>query len=179
VQSYFPALDGDALGKAVSFNGFLLSLVGASLPVLILAPLALRAGKVLTHSGALFVMAAGYFGLYFFGGHSLWTRYALIAIVGIGWSAIVSLPFAIMSQKVDGDQMGMFMGLFNLSVMLPQLTVSLGIASLIAVLPDKNSIWMISAIAMLFSACAWLRVEEDATETDTAAIKATDAGGHI
>ena len=108
---------------------------------------------------------------------SLLTVFFLMAVIGVGWASIVSLPFAIMSQKVDSTQMGMFMGLFNLSVVLPQLTVSLGVAALIGQLDDKGSIWMISAIAVLMSAIAWLRVEDDKEEaTDEAAVPA--GGGH-
>ena len=51
--------------------------------------------------------------------------FLLMAVVGIGWGAIVSLPFAIMSQRVRQREMGLYMGLFNLSVVLPQLVVSL------------------------------------------------------
>ena len=36
--------------------------------------------------------------------------YILMAVVGIGWSAIVSLPFAIMSDKVDKSRMGFLWG---------------------------------------------------------------------
>ena len=112
------------------------------------------------HAYALFVMAAAYVGAYLFG-NTLMMIYVLIGFVGVGWASIVSLPFAIMSQKVDEDQMGLYMGLFNLSVVLPQLTVSLGIAALVSRIPDKSSIWVISAVAIALSAVAWLRVEDD------------------
>ena len=84
----------------------------------------------------------------------------LIALVGIGWASIVSLPFAIMSQKVGSDEMGLYMGLFNLSVVLPQLTVSLGVALAISRAADKDVIFLISAIAVVLSAIAWTRVSE-------------------
>ena len=57
--------------------------------------------------------------------------------------------------------MGLFMGLFNLSVVLPQLTVSLGVAYAVSRAPDKGSIFLISAIAIALSALAWTRVSED------------------
>ena len=57
--------------------------------------------------------------------------YALMAVLGIGWAAIVSLPFSIMSQRVDPARIGLYMGVFNLSIVLPQLVVSLGVGRFI------------------------------------------------
>lgn len=160
IRQQFPALTDGESGQSVSMSFLVLNAVGALLPLFVLGPLSLRFGKVAAHTGALFAMAIGYVLLYFYG-TSLLSVYLLIGVVGIGWASIVSLPFAIMSQKVDSDQMGLYMGLFNLSVVLPQLTVSLGVASLISRLEDKNSIFVISAVAIALSAVAWLRVEDD------------------
>ena len=55
-----------------------------------------------------------------------------MGVAGVGWAATVSLPFAIMSQKVDQARMGLYMGLFNLSVVLPQLVASLGIGEVVS-----------------------------------------------
>ena len=105
-------------------------------------------------------MTAGYVGLYFWGSSPL-LIYMLIAIVGIGWAAIVSLPFAIVSQKVNQARMGLYMGLFNLSVVLPQLVVSLGIALFISRAPDKSVIFIISAASLALSTISWSFVKED------------------
>ena len=114
--------------------GNILIAVGALLPAFVLMPIAHRIGRVRTHTISLACMTAGYVGLYFWGSSPL-LIYMLIAIVGIGWAAIVSLPFAIVSQKVNQARMGLYMGLFNLSVVLPQLVVSLGVALMISRAP--------------------------------------------
>jgi len=82
-------------------------------------------------------------------------------VVGIGWASIVSLPFAIVSQKVSQARMGLFMGLFNLSVVLPQLVVSLGVALMVSLAPDKNIIFAISAVSLALSTIAWSFIRED------------------
>jgi ABC-type spermidine/putrescine transport system permease subunit II len=105
-------------------------------------------------------MTAGYIGLYFFG-HTALQIYLLMAVVGIGWAAIVSLPFAIVSQKVNQARMGLYMGLFNLSVVLPQLVVSLGVALFVSRAADMNVIFAISAISLALSAVSWAFVRED------------------
>jgi hypothetical protein len=66
-----------------------------------------------------------------------------------------------MSQTVQQSQMGLFMGLFNLSVVLPQLTVSLGVALFVSRAPDKGVIFLISAVAIALSTLAWSLVREE------------------
>ncbi len=160
VQQYYPALSDIDAGRSVSLTFLILNAVGALVPLFLLQPLSARIGRIVTHASALGIMAASYVVLYKFV-DSLTLVYVLIGIVGIGWGSIVSLPFAIMTQKVEGSRMGLFMGLFNLSVVLPQLTVSLGVAYAVSRAPDKASIFLISAIAIALSALAWTRVSED------------------
>ena len=58
-------------------------------------------------------------------------------------------------------EMGLYMGLFNLSVVLPQLVVSLGISLLVSRAEDLSIIFLVSAIALAVSTVAWTRVRED------------------
>lgn len=94
-----------------------------------------------------------------------------MAVVGIGWAATISLPFAIMSQKVPQTRMGLYMGLFNLSVVLPQLVASLGVGELISNAADKSITFLICAVTVAFSSLAWFLVKEPA-DNDTAVITA-------
>jgi MFS family permease len=136
LQQRMPELGDLDLGRVGSTSFLVLNAVGAALPALILMPIARRVGRVRTHAGCLAFMTAGYLGLYFLASTPL-QLYLLMAVVGIGWAAIVSLPFAIVSQKVSQARMGLFMGLFNLSVVLPQLVVSLGVALKVSLAPDR------------------------------------------
>ena len=74
---------------------------------------------------------------------------------------VFALPFAIISQKADKAEMGLFMGLFNLSVVLPQLVVSLGISLAVSRTDDLSLIFIISAVALALSTLSWTRVHED------------------
>ena len=161
LQQAFPGLGDIDLGRVGSTSFLVLNAVGAILPALVLMPIAHRIGRVKTHAGCLAFMTAGYVGLYFFAASPL-QLYLLMAVVGIGWAAIVSLPFAIVSQKVSQARMGLFMGLFNLSVVLPQLLVSLGVAFMVSVAPDKSVIFAISAVSLALSTIAWSFVRDDA-----------------
>ena len=160
LQSVLTTLNEIDVGRVGSMGFLILSAVGAALPVLALEPLTERIGRVKTHTIALAVMAAGYVGLYLIGSSPM-TIYILMAIVGVGWASIVSLPFAIFSQKIGKEEMGLYMGLFNLSVVLPQLVVSLGISLLVSRADDLRIIFAVSAVTLIISALAWTRVRED------------------
>jgi ABC-type spermidine/putrescine transport system permease subunit II len=56
--------------------------------------------------------------------------------------------------------MGFFMGIFNLSVVLPQLIVSLGLGIVIKNAEDKSIIFLISGITLAVSAMLWPMVRE-------------------
>ena len=160
LQSVLTSLNEIDVGRVGSMGFLILSAVGAALPVLALEPLTERIGRVKTHTIALAIMAAGYVGLYLIGSSPM-TIYVLMAIVGVGWASIVSLPFAIFSQKIGKEEMGLYMGLFNLSVVLPQLVVSLGISLLVSRAEDLRIIFVVSAVTLIISALAWTRVRED------------------
>ncbi len=160
LQSVLTSLNEIDVGRVGSMGFLILSAVGAALPVLALEPLTERIGRVKTHTIALTIMAAGYVGLYLIGSSPM-TIYVLMAVVGVGWASIVSLPFAIFSQTIGKNEMGLYMGLFNLSVVLPQLVVSLGISLLISRAADMRIIFLVSAVTLVISALAWTRVPED------------------
>ena len=155
-----PDLPAIELGRVGSTSFLVLNAVGALLPAFVLMPIAHRIGRVRTHTLSLVCMTAGYVGLWL-NGASAASIYVLMGVVGIGWAAIVSLPFAIVSQKVSRARMGLYMGLFNLSVVLPQLVVSLGISLLVSRADDLRIIFVVSAIALAISALSWTRVSED------------------
>jgi len=151
---------GEEAGKINSIAFFILSLVSAVLPVLVLNGYAKKIGMVKTHLLCVFIMAFGYAGVLFFG-TSIILYYIMIAIAGIGWASIVSLPFAIMSEKVDQTKMGLYMGIFNLSVVLPQLVASFKMGEVVNAAADKSVVFLICAITLAISGILWLFVKNE------------------
>jgi len=141
----------------------ILNTVGFLLPAFVLEPVSEQIGRVRTHTLCIAAMCLGYVLIVFFGAGQ-WTLFGLMAIVGIGWAAVVSLPFAIMSETVNQQRMGLFMGLFNLSVVLPQLIASY-LGGFIDQQADKTVIYIISAAALGASAFLWLWVRESRRPT--------------
>jgi MFS family permease len=160
IQDAMSGLTGIQAGRVTTLAFLILNAVAAILPVVVLAPASAVIGRVKVHALSLAIMALGYVGLMFIGITPM-AIYLLMAVVGIGWASMVSLPFAIMSQKANQAQMGLFMGLFNLSVVLPQLVVSLGVSLAVSRAEDKGIIFLISAIALAISAFAWLLVSDE------------------
>lgn len=163
----------DATGNIVALSFLFMNLVAAFLPTLVLAPIANKIGRVKTHMICIFIAALGYFGLAQFGTSEIMI-YVLISVVGIGWAATISLPFAIMSERVDQTKMGLYMGIFNLSVVLPQLMSSLGIGKMLKDSTQSNLLFYICALALGVSAIFWLFVKESKKSN---AIPAA-SGGH-
>jgi maltose/moltooligosaccharide transporter len=148
------------MGRIVSISFLILNAVGAILPALVLEPITRKIGRVKTHTICITTMAISYASMLIFG-FQPFVIYIIMALLGIGWASTISLPFAIMSQKVDQAKMGLFMGLFNLSVVLPQLVASFGVGQAVSIAPDKSLIFIISTISLAISGILWFYVKEE------------------
>jgi MFS family permease len=147
------------IGSVTNWSFMTLNLVAAIIPVLLLEPLSARFGRVKTHATSLIFLTLGYLGLYF-AGYSPALIYTFMALAGIGWAATISLPFAIMSQKVPKNKMGMYMGLFNLSVVLPQFVASFAIGEYLDQAQNQATLFLICGATVAISAATWYLVKE-------------------
>ena len=146
-------------GQIISISFLILNAVGALLPAFVLEPISEKIGRVKTQMISVAIMSVGYFAIAFFG-FSEFSLYVLMGVAGIGWAAIVSLPFAIMSEVVDKSRMGFYMGMFNLSIVIPQLLVSLAVGLIIVNTANKNIVFLISGVSLAISALLWMIVKE-------------------
>lgn len=146
-------------GQIIGWSFFILNAVGFIWPAFLLEPVSERIGRIRTHFLCLVSMSLSYFGIGWFA-HSAMILYVMMGVLTFGWAAVVSLPFAIMSEKVNKARMGFFMGIFNLSVVIPQLVSSFVIGGWVDRTPNKNIIFIISGVALAISALLWLTVRE-------------------
>lgn len=153
-------------GHVIAISFAVMNVVGFLLPALVLAPLVTRFGRVRTQAACIGIMALAYFAIALFA-RSPGTLYVLMGVVGIGWAAVVSLPFAIMSEQVDKSRMGYFMGLFNLSVVLPQLATTV-VGFVLATTADKRVLFLICGACLAVSSVLWLLVRENKTQAAAA-----------
>lgn len=161
-----------SIGNIVSLGFFILNLVGAIFP-LVLQAVAKIIGRVRTYIAALSVAALGYFYIAFVGSVE-WDFYLGMLLVGIGWSAIISIVFAIMSERVNPAKMGLFMGVFNLAVVLPQM-MSNGVANVIRQTGNYQLLYILCGVFVSVSVLFWIFVREPES---TKAATNVRGGGH-
>ena len=160
ISTKITGLSAEAMASTNSWAFLVRDLVGAILPVLVLNVIAKKSGMTRTHTFSILLMALGYAIIALFGSNII-VFFAALLLVGIGWASLVSLPFAIMSEKVDQSKMGLYMGIFNLSVVLPQLVASFKMGEVINNAQDKSIIFVICAVCLAISGILWFSVKND------------------
>ena len=68
-----------------------------------------------------------------------WLIFSFI-LIGISWGSILSMPYAMLSSSIDEKKMGLYMGLFNMFIVFPQIIAALGGANFLANLIGEKSI---------------------------------------
>lgn len=55
-----------------------------------------------------------------------WMLHVCFSLVGIAWASILSMPYAMLSSSVEPRKMGVYMGIFNMFIVIPQIVAALG-----------------------------------------------------
>lgn len=61
-------------------------------------------------------------------------------LIGFAWGSILSMPYAMLSSSVDPNKMGVFMGIFNIFIVLPQIAAALGAINYLSDLMGSQAI---------------------------------------
>ena len=96
--------------------------------------------------------------------------------LGIAWASIVSLPYAILAGSVPARKMGIYMGIFNIFIVVPQLVAATLLGFMLTVFFGGAPIYAmaIGGASFALAALATLFVKDGASSTrETAAL----AGG--
>ncbi|HMN25892.1 MAG TPA: MFS transporter, partial [Ignavibacteriaceae bacterium] len=144
-------------GNIVSLGFLILNAVGAVFPF-VLSLIAKKIGRVKTYTAALAFSAIGYFYIAFLGKYEF-NFYLGIFLTGIGWSAVISIVFSIMTERINQAKMGLFMGIFNLAVVLPQM-MSQGVANIISETQNFQLLYILCGVFICFSVFFWFFVKE-------------------
>ncbi len=54
-----------------------------------------------------------------------------MALVGVGWATILSMPYALLANAIPADRMGFYMGVFNFFIVLPQILAATVLGSVV------------------------------------------------
>lgn len=84
-----------------------------------LAPLAKKISRKMVHALSLTLGGLGLISIYFFSDPMM----LIISMIGVGiaWASILAMPYAILAGSLPSDKMGLYMGIFNFFIVLPQL----------------------------------------------------------
>ena len=164
-QYYYGTTDSSsaAFNEAGNWVGIMFAVYNgvAALAALTLLPwLAGRFGKVRTHVAGLLCGAAGYAS--FFVIHD--PQWLLLSEIGVGiaWASILAMPYAILASSLPQRKLGIYMGLFNVFVVVPQLLVATVMGSIVKAFFPTEPIYTMAFAAgtLVVAALAMLRVRE-------------------
>lgn len=104
-----------------------------------------------------------------------------MAGVGIAWASILSMPYVILAGAIKPERMGVYMGVFNLCIVLPQIIQGLVAPQIYKNLLGDNPLYavMFGGISMLIAAISVFIVKDvGAGAIDTTVPSASAVAGH-
>jgi maltose/moltooligosaccharide transporter len=162
-------------GFAFSFYSITCFLVAFALP-----RLASSIGRKGTHAIALVCGAAGLLSLWFI--HDKYMLLLSMVGVGIAWASILSMPYAILSTALPARRMGVYMGVFNFFIVIPEIIAALGFGPAIRLLFGRDNpraplyVVTFGGVCMLVAAACVIMVREvAATDVPEGAVLRADA----
>ena len=113
-------------GQGTNFGGLTLAFynVVTFLFAFVLPSIANKLGRKLTHSICLLCGAIGLISVAFV--ENKYMLYGCMTGVGIAWASILSMPYAMLSGVLPEGKIGVYMGIFNFFIVLPEIIASLG-----------------------------------------------------
>lgn len=119
-----------------------------------LPAIAARIGRKKTHSLSLVIGSLGLLSIYF-APNEFWLIGSMVC-VGIAWASILAMPYAILAGSIPAKKMGVYMGIFNFFIVLPQIINALIGGPMVKYMYGGNSIWAIVVSGLSFLIAAML-----------------------
>ena len=134
--------------------------IPACIAALFLGRVAARYGNKPVYAACLLAGALGFAGLCL-----LHDQYALmLPMVGIGiaWAGILAMPYAILSRAVEPRRMGVYMGIFNFTITVPQIVIGLTGGAIVkyCFASDAADMLALAGVFMLLAAVSVFLVKE-------------------
>ncbi|MBO6605736.1 MFS transporter [Psychroserpens sp.] len=125
-----------------------------------LPAIAKKLGRKKTHSYSLIVGAIGLLSLYVLPDKN-WLILSMIG-VGIAWASILAMPYAILAGSIPARKMGVYMGIFNFFIVLPQILNALIGGPMVKYLYNDKPIFalMVSGVSFIIAALLVSKVND-------------------
>lgn len=157
------ALDPKSLGfnEAGDWTGVLFAFYSAVAAIfaLLIPTIAKSIGRKKTYSFSLIFGGLGLMSIFLIHDKNL----LLLSMVGVGfaWAAILAIPYAMLSGSLPAEKMGVYMGLFNGTITIPQIAAGLLGSTLIALFGGSPiTIIVISGLSMAIAGIAVIFIKE-------------------
>jgi maltose/moltooligosaccharide transporter len=146
---------GDWVGVLFGIYNLVSAFYAFALPYI-----AKKIGRKLTHSISLIVGGIGLISIYFVPNED-WLILSMVG-VGIAWASILSMPYAILAGSISPMKMGVYMGIFNFFVVIPQIINALIGGPLVKYVYNDNAIFALvtSGVSFLIAAILVVKVKD-------------------
>lgn len=125
-----------------------------------LPTIAKKIGRKQTHALALLIGGLGLISVYF-----ATDKYFLIGsmvAVGVAWASILSMPYAMLAGAIHPLKMGVYMGIFNFFIVIPQIINALIGGPIVKHIYDGKAIFalVIAGVSFLIASILSMRVDD-------------------
>ncbi|WP_339658037.1 MFS transporter [Flavobacterium frigidarium] len=146
---------GDWVGVLFGIYNLVSAFYAFALPYI-----AKKIGRKLTHSISLTVGGIGLISMYFMPNED-WLILSMVG-VGIAWASILSMPYAILAGSISPLKMGVYMGIFNFFIVIPQIINALIGGPLVKYLYNDDAIFALvtSGVSFLIAAALVAKVKD-------------------
>jgi maltose/moltooligosaccharide transporter len=127
-----------------------------------------RIGRKNTHAISLIAGSIGMLSMFVIKDPQL-LIYSMIGI-GMAWASILAMPYAILAGSIPDGKMGVYMGIFNFFITIPQIVSAIVLGPIVAGLFDNHAIFalVMGGIMLLIAAISVRFVVEKQPSTEAA-----------
>ncbi|HNL40205.1 MAG TPA: MFS transporter, partial [Saprospiraceae bacterium] len=115
---------------------------------LLLPKIAARLGRKRTHAMSLVIGGLGLISIYF----AKTPEFLIFSMVGVGiaWASILAMPYAILGGALPANKMGVYMGIFNFFITIPQVVSGIANRPIVKYVYGSNTIYAILMAGVFF-----------------------------
>jgi maltose/moltooligosaccharide transporter len=155
----------EAYNAGANWVGVLMSVYNgvAALVAFLLPVIARLTSRVTTHVACLVIGGAGLCSMHLFSQPGM----LVVSMCGLGiaWASLLTMPYAILSSIVPFRKMGVYMGMFNIFIVIPQILAAALLGLLVRTVFNGHAIdaIVLGGVSMIVAAGLMLRVKDERT----------------
>ncbi|KVV13750.1 MFS transporter [Flavobacterium sp. TAB 87] len=136
------------------------NLVSAIIALFFLPYIAKKIGRKATHATSLVIGGIGLIGIYFMPDEN-WVILPMV-LIGVAWASILAMPYAILAGSIAPKKMGVYMGIFNFFIVIPQIINALIGGPIVKYLYNGDAIYALitSGVSFLIAAALVYKVKD-------------------